>query len=754
MSKKKLPWLANPPDGQPQPTTPAPASQPAYPAAYPAAQPVAYPAAQPVAAGYAPPPSAAPYAAVQPVAAPAPGYPGPGYPAPGYQAPSYPTPGYAAPGYPAPAYPAPQGYGAPAYPPPTPGYPAPAYPAPQGYAAAAPAYPTPAYPAAPTYPAAPAYPAAPTPVPTPVPMPGYGSVVPAVAAPVAPAPIPVVPQPVAAPTPVRVAPAPTMPVVPVAPAAPVIPTAKVEPVVKPAVKVAPAPAPTPAAVPTPAGKPLAAPAGAVRPQPVRVVTANMPQVVATASAAPVVQIKDESEESLEERLVEGSPPWLISAIIHAVILVVMGILGIVVQTRESNVITIEPIYAEELGVQLQDDTLTNGLMQNIEVAEPTLSKDELRADDPFAAPPEVEVNLEGTTQTSTIQAPSIGMALTGREKGAKEALLGKYGGTATTEASVRAGLEWLKRNQEPSGAWSLTGRYSAGSTIENRCSATAMALLAFQGAGHTHKDGDFKKEVAKGWAALLKMQDKDGLFYHEGVHNQMLYSQAQATIAICELYGMTKDKQYKEPAERAIKYAVEAQSPEGGWRYMPRQDSDTSVTGWYVMALQSALMAGLDVPSPTLENITRFLDSVAADDGSRYGYRTANDTSETMTAEGLLCRQYLGWKQNDPRMVRGVDLLLSNPIRWDFDNTNVYYWYYATQVTHHMEGDAWKKWNSVMRETIPRNQVKTGAEAGSWPPDTDRWGHIGGRLYTTCLSIYMLEVYYRHLPIYKWRQER
>jgi hypothetical protein len=32
----------------------------------------------------------------------------------------------------------------------------------------------------------------------------------------------------------------------------------------------------------------------------------------------------------------------------------------------------------------------------------------------------------------------------------------------------------------------------------------------------------------------------------------------------------------------------------------------------------------------------------------------------------------------------------------------------------------------------------------------DRWSNLGQgmRLYTTCLSLYMLEVYYRHLPIY------
>jgi hypothetical protein len=68
-----------------------------------------------------------------------------------------------------------------------------------------------------------------------------------------------------------------------------------------------------------------------------------------------------------------------------------------------------------------------------------------------------------------------------------------------------------------------------------------------------------------------------------------------------------------------------------------------------------------------------------------------------------------------------------------------------------MDGDDWNRWNQVMRQAIPEAQTKTGNDRGSWPPAGDRWGAHGGRLYVTCLSIYMLEVYYRHLPIYKYR---
>ncbi len=83
----------------------------------------------------------------------------------------------------------------------------------------------------------------------------------------------------------------------------------------------------------------------------------------------------------------------------------------------------------------------------------------------------------------------------------------------------------------------------------------------------------------------------------------------------------------------------------------------------------------------------------------------------------------------------------------DWSDSNSYYWYYATQVMHHMEGDPWLEWNAVMAHEIPRKQERTGREKGSWSPATDRWA-MGGRLYMTCLCTYMLEIYYRHLPIY------
>jgi hypothetical protein len=160
-------------------------------------------------------------------------------------------------------------------------------------------------------------------------------------------------------------------------------------------------------------------------------------------------------------------------------------------------------------------------------------------------------------------------------------------------------------------------------------------------------------------------------------------------------------------------------------------------------------MAGLEVPEYAFTRVEMFLESVTRDLGSQYSYLPSQDARRSMTAEGLLCRQYLGWSRSDPKLSRGGQVLLEN--RPSSGDREAYYWYYATQVCHHMEGDAWRKWNSRMRTVLPSMQVRSGRERGSWDPDDD--GSIamrnGGRLFITCLSTYMLEVYYRHLPLYQ-----
>lgn len=341
-----------------------------------------------------------------------------------------------------------------------------------------------------------------------------------------------------------------------------------------------------------------------------------------------------------------------------------------------------------------------------------------------------------------------------------------------TEQTVDLGLTFLVRQQLADGSWSLQSIPGEPASLVSDTAATALALLAFQGAGYNHREHQYADVVHGGIEYLVKSQKPDGDLFlpMDEFSNQSvwLYSHALAALAVCEAYGMTQDPQLKAPAQKALDFIVASQHPDrGGWRYAPQVGSDTSVSGWMMMALKSGELAGLAVPEQVYANIRQWLDRSQASDQEPHLYRynpLAPNTPEqahgrlatkTMTSVGLLMRLYLGWQRDNPHMIRGAQYLAENlpaiGTRGD-PQRDTYYWYYATQVMFHMGGDHWKAWNDRLHPLLTETQLKQGPLAGSWEPRgsiPDRWAPHAGRLYVTTMNILSLEVYYRHLPLYE-----
>ena len=328
-----------------------------------------------------------------------------------------------------------------------------------------------------------------------------------------------------------------------------------------------------------------------------------------------------------------------------------------------------------------------------------------------------------------------------------------YGGNAESEQAVSLGLKWLASIQRVDGSWNFAEIGDAGQPGDlttTDMGATSMALLCFLGAGHTHmKAGAYKDNVLKGLSYLYQNAERGAMgadLRARSQGNSGMYVQGIATICLCEAAVMEKDdKELRKLAGDAIKFIEKAQNRvDGGWRYRPGQEGDTSVVGWQVMALQSAKAGRIKVQSDTVRDVKEFLNSAQVADGAQYAYMPGQGAKDSMTAVGLLCRMYLGWKRDNPALKAGVEHLSKvgpQPGR-------IYFNYYATQVLHHWGGDLWDQWNLKMRNELVSTQVKSGPGAGSWDVRDDH-GSQGGRLYQTTLSLLTLEVYYRHLPIYQ-----
>ena len=237
-------------------------------------------------------------------------------------------------------------------------------------------------------------------------------------------------------------------------------------------------------------------------------------------------------------------------------------------------------------------------------------------------------------------------------------MIKKYHGTKETDNSMRAALRWLAYHQEPDGHWD-TVKYGSGQKTDT--AMTGMALLAFLGAGNTERSGDYKIVVknAVGW--LKSKQQANGLIFDQtdaGAHRGIGYPGAIATLALVEAAGMGNLPETRAAAQKAIDYCVEHQCGEGsdklGWRYSAKQAGDTSVTGWFVMALKSAKIANLHVDIGAFEGALKFLKTVQFNNEGgdtsygpavHYGYQPGNEhasSSHRLTAIGNLIQIFMG----------------------------------------------------------------------------------------------------------------
>jgi hypothetical protein len=534
-----------------------------------------------------------------------------------------------------------------------------------------------------------------------------------------------------------------------------------------------------------------------------------PDAEAAAIVLPQVPIAGSEPGRPWGRLI---PAWIVSGVVHAILLTLLLLVTLresegrpvplqqqVVEGQEEADPERLDLTASEIGID--PDVPTNYNVTRLEdysvpgPADPTQPIGIVGAPDgpPDTLPPPAGFNggqgggldggvgrggplgLAGGYHNGLLMMPG---GFGGRSGATREQLLKEGGGNTRSEAAVALGLRWLSLHQGPEGQWNLCdfakhGKCNCGSTAPATTFVgssapdvvgTAFALLPFLGAGETHRPAlgtthKYDKHVSRGLKYLVLRLDRNGCF------STNMYVQGIASLALCEAYGMTADPMLRGPAQRAIEFICKAQNDRGGWDYGPRGPTpDTSIGAWQLQALKSGQMGGLVIPKETLQKANRWLDDWAGDTyGSIYGYRQPNGrqpdeggaSPQTMVAAGLLCRQYLGWGVRNPGLTKGADWLIrpeNLPLRTS--RRHLYYWYYATQVLHHQGGPAWKKWNPLIRDLLIDTQdkgldPKTAHQKGSWESNGDWWTQYGGRIMTTSMSLLTLEVYYRHLPLYR-----
>jgi hypothetical protein len=346
-------------------------------------------------------------------------------------------------------------------------------------------------------------------------------------------------------------------------------------------------------------------------------------------------------------------------------------------------------------------------------------------------------------------------------------------------------LLWLARHQDPDGGWSARSFSSSCVGVpctgsgdnDSRAGLTGLAVLAFLGAGYSQLSHDmylweghpgrllhFGSVLRKALRWLEDQQGPDGAIGLSG--SKGMYNHVIAAQALSEGYGMTAAQFLRRPAQRAIDFIVAAQNPGKGWGYSARSGgSDSSVTGWAVMALKSAELSELSFPRSSYESALAWYEEVSDSVSREVGYAKKGPDGicregqggvtrhPTMEALGTLALIFM-MKEKTDATVGAMRLVIDDLPEWNAKKIDFTYWHFGTVATFQVDGPdgpMWNRWKDAVRDALLSHQrtKADGCAKGSWDPEEDRWGSAGGRVYAVAINALTLEVYYRYANVFK-----
>ena len=306
--------------------------------------------------------------------------------------------------------------------------------------------------------------------------------------------------------------------------------------------------------------------------------------------------------------------------------------------------------------------------------------------------------------------------------------------TPEVRNAISKGLEYLSKDglQRPDGSWGGD---------QNRVAETSLALMAFMLQGHVPGRGTYGIKMENAITYLLNHGRNQRGYLGTPRNHAGMYEHGLAVLALSEAWGQSKNPRIKSTLRNAVDITLSAQNREGGWRYSPEpRDADLSMTVMQIVALNSASEAGIAVPQTTIDKAAEYV--ISCQDLGSGGFKYTAGGGEpnfARTAAGVMSLIMCGQRDRKATQ-RGIAFLKAFPDS-KFKSTNHFHYahYYAVQSMY-QSGDAdFRAWYpKISAEIVAKQNKNDGSWSGSY-----------GQAYGTSLSILILGVPYRFLPIYQ-----
>ncbi|QDU96810.1 prenyltransferase/squalene oxidase repeat-containing protein [Lignipirellula cremea] len=311
--------------------------------------------------------------------------------------------------------------------------------------------------------------------------------------------------------------------------------------------------------------------------------------------------------------------------------------------------------------------------------------------------------------------------------------------TTQTQRAIDQGLAYLASRQSENGSFGGIGGNEYGRNV----AVVSLAGLAFMSAGNMPGRGPHGENVTRCLEYIDDNTLESGLIcYQPAASHGPMYGHGFATLFLAEAYGMTPDTSVRDKLAQSVKLIIEAQNPDGGWRYLPQsEDADLSVTICQIMALRAARNAGVYVPNETIDLCTEYVKRSQNPDGGFTYQLNGGPSLFPRSAAGVVALYSAGVYDSD-EITKGLDYLMNHVPRHNdgFTRDNHYYYgqYYAVQAMWHAGGKHWSTWYPAIRDELMSRQLKDGY-----------WRDQVGSEYATAMACIILQMPNNYLPIFQ-----
>ena len=315
--------------------------------------------------------------------------------------------------------------------------------------------------------------------------------------------------------------------------------------------------------------------------------------------------------------------------------------------------------------------------------------------------------------------------------------------TPATLKAVRAGLEYLAKNQQSDGSWTNNEGGRAYPVA-----VTGLAGTALLANGNTPTRGRYAPQVERAVEYLLNRSTDSGLITGPTQDNgRPMHGHGFALMFLASVYGMESDPalrdRTKEVIDSAVRLTAEGQSADGGWTYIPGAGDEGSVTVTQVQALRAAHNAGLYVPRGTIGQAVQYIERCSTPEGGIcYSLRSRGGARLAISAAAV-ATLYNAGQYDAPVANRCLEYVwrhFKDSKRWQHGGHNFYCQLYASQAFY-MAGDQyWDNYFPKARDQLIAMQNKG---EGSWQGDGI------GKAYGTAIALIILQLPYKYLPVYQ-----